>query len=68
VLALDPSDDHPLADASGPRNLDHIAHPNGLLRLGRLAVHLHLASDAGLLGLRAGLAQAGDVEPDVESD
>jgi hypothetical protein len=56
---------HGLLPAHRPADHDFISGPDLPVGLGRLAVHVHTPDFAGLLGLRAGPEEAGDVEPDI---
>lgn len=62
------TDDHVLAPPERPANHDALADADLPMRLGPLISDVHLAALAGLLGLRSGLEQTRDIEPDIQSD
>jgi hypothetical protein len=68
MLIEDDADDDVLVAAERPRDAEAVALTHGPVRLGVLAVDLHLSAFARALGLGARPEQAGDVEPDVETD
>lgn len=57
-----------LMPVHGTTDPDAVTFPDDAVRLGSFAVHVDLATFAGPLGLRACLAEAADVEPDVEAN
>ena len=68
VLVGERLDDHLLPPSAGARDGQPVAGPQLTVRLGRaLAVDLDLSAVAGPLRFRAGLEEAGDIEPDVET-
>jgi len=68
MLVQHNADDHVLVTSEGPADAKAIAFPNDAMRLGVLAVDFDLAAFAGALGFRAGLEEAGDIQPDVEAN
>ena len=68
MLLEDDADDDVLKTAEATADADAITFADEPVRLGVIAVDVDFAAFAGALGLRPGLEQAGDVEPDVQTN
>jgi|TARA_B100001971_G_scaffold203336_1_gene218082 hypothetical protein len=67
VLRGEGSHDHLLSSAVRACYREPVTLLNRPVRFGALTVHIDLAAATGPLGLRPGLEQTGDVEPDIKS-
>ena len=68
MLIESDADDHVLVAAERPGDADAVAFADRTVRFGVLAVDVDLPAFTRALGFRTRLEQAGDVEPDVETD